>query len=385
VLHRAFRRLFTVLLAAVAVFAAARAVMAATDVDDGPVRVAARPPTLKPSLSRNPPKRTAIDVYAATEHGLSRAVAGDRERVYVPNSESGSIDVIDPATFKVVAQYRVGSYPEHITPSWNMRTLYVDNTYGNSLTVMDPRTGRPTGRVIPVPDPYNLYFTPDGSRAIVVAERDQRLDFRNSRTWRLVKSVAIPAAGPDHLDFSVDGRFLLVSAEFSGEVFRVSTTSMRVTGSLRVGGAPIDVRLSPDGSVFYVANQQLGGVSIVDPKTMRQVAFLRTGNGAHGLAISRDTRFLYVSNRVAGTISVIGLPSRRVVRTWRVGGSPDMMQVSPDGRELWVSNRFDGSVSVVDTRTGRVLHVISVGSSPHGLAFFPQPGRYSIGHNGVYR
>ena len=371
-----------------------RVVVEATDTDDAPgssalVSNAGASPSHDPGTPmphRAPVHRSRpLNVYASTEHRMSPAVAGDPERIYVPNSESGSVDVIDPATFRIVSHFSVGSYPEHITPSWNLRWLYVDNTYGNALTVVDPRTGRPTGRTIPVTDPYNLYFTPDGSKAIVVAERNRRLDFRDPRTWRLIKSVPIPAAGPDHLDFSAGGRFLLVSAEFGGDVFRVSTTSMRVTGSLHVGGAPIDVRLSPDGSVFYVANQGLDGVSVIDARALRRVAFIPTGAGAHGLAVSRDARFLYVSNRLAGSISEVAFASRRVVATWHVGGSPDMMQVSPDGRELWVSNRFDGTVSVIDTRTGHVIHVIPVGSSPHGLAFFPQPGRYSLGHNGVYR
>jgi YVTN family beta-propeller protein len=390
----AFHRFLVLALAVGGLIGGTRVVVEAMDIDDAPGSSGQFPHAgLSPSHDpgspmspRAPAHRPGpANVYASTEHGMSPAVAGDPERVYVPNSESGSVDVIDPATFRVVSHFSVGSYPEHITPSWNLRWLYVDDTYGNALTVVDPRTGRPTGRIIPVTDPYNLYFTPDGSKAIVVAERDRRLDFRDPRSWRLIKSVPIPAAGPDHLDFSGGGRFLLVSAEFSGEVFRVSTTSMKVTGSLRVGGSPIDVRLSPDGSVFYVANQRLDGVSVIDARALRQVAFIPTGTGAHGLAVSRDARFLYVSNRLAGSISVVAFASRRVVATWQVGGSPDMMQVSPDGRELWVSNRFDGTVSAIDMRTGHVIHVIPVGSSPHGLAFFPQPGRYSLGHNGVFR
>ena len=118
---------------------------------------------------------------------------------------------------------------------------------------------------------------------------------------------------------------------------------------------------------------------------MRFLKFIHTGSGAHGFAVSRDTKHLYVSNRLAGSISVIDFATKRVVDTWKVGGSPDMMQVSPDGRQLWVSNRFNSSVSVIDTRTGRVLKTIRVGASPHGLCLFPQPGRYSLGHNGVYR
>jgi YVTN family beta-propeller protein len=134
-----------------------------------------------------------------------------------------------------------------------------------------------------------------------------------------------------------------------------------------------------------VANQDRGGVSVIDPRRMREIAFIRTGAGAHGMAVARDGRSVYVSNRLAGTISVLRFATRSVTRTFHVGGSPDMLQVSPNGKLLWVSNRYDGTVSVVSTRTGQILHTVRVGSSPHGLTFFPQPGRFSIGHNGVYR
>jgi DNA-binding beta-propeller fold protein YncE len=292
--------------------------------------------------------------------------------------------VIDPKTFKIVRHYRVGDVPHHITPSWDMKRLYVDNTGGDSLTVIDPRHGTPS-RKLHIRDPYNLYFTPDGSKAIVVAERYNALDFRNRHTWHLLKTVRIPSSGPDHLDFSADGKFLLISTEFSGRVYRVNVRKMRVTGKVVVGGLPVDVKLSPDGSVFYVANQGLGGVTVIDSRSLHQLKFIRTGLGAHGLCISRNGRRLYVSNRLAGTISVIDLTHRRLVSTWHVGGSPDMMQVSPKGTRLWFSNRFNHSVGVANTRTGRLVHTIQVGDAPHGLTYFPQPGRFSLGHNGVYR
>ena len=315
---------------------------------------------------------------------LRPSVAHLPVRVYVPNSEDRTIAVINPATFRVVKRFRVGLIPHHVTPSWDLRRLYVDNEGSSSLTVLDPRTGKPTATVA-VPFPYNLYFTPDGRKAIVAVERLDRLDFRNPRTWRLLKHVKIPWPGVDHLDFSADGRYLLASTEYGGVVVKVDTVTMKLSGHVNVGGLPVDVRLAPDGSVFYVANQGRGGVSLIDPVTIKEVGFLPTGAGAHGLAISRDTKSLYVSNRVAGTISVISFRARRVMATWRVGGNPDMPQVSPDGRQLWVSNRFDGTVSVVDTRTGRLLHMIPVGLSPHGLCYFPNAGRVSLGHNGVYR
>jgi YVTN family beta-propeller protein len=333
-----------------------------------------------------PRPHTSVNIYAGIRPGhLSPAVRGVPERVYVPNSESGTVTEIDPKTFAVERTFPTGSYDQHITPSWDLRRLYVNNTSSNSLTVLDPRTGRAV-RTIAVPDPYNLYFSPDGSKAIVVAEALGRVDFRDPHTWRLIKSVRIPSPGPDHLDFTANGQAFLISCEFGGEVYRVDTRTMRITGRVHVGGLPIDVKLSPDGTVFYVANQgPSSGVTLISARTLRIVGFIPTGHGAHGLAISRNTRDLYVANRLAGTVSVISFALRRVIATWRVGGSPDMLQVSPDGRELWTSNRFNGTVSVIDTRTGRVIQTIVVGGSPHGLAYFPQPGSHSLGHNGVYR
>jgi YVTN family beta-propeller protein len=339
-----------------------------------------KPSSAPPATPSRPP-----NVYAAiSTRPLRPRVASIPPRVYVPNNYSNTVDVIDPKTFRIMRSFSVGIAPQHVTPSWDLRHLYVGNTYSNTLTVIDPRTARPI-RTIPLPDPYNLYFTPNGRLAIDVAERLQTLFFYDPHTWRPRGSVRIPWSGPDHLDFSRNGRYLLISTEFAGEIVKVNIPERRVVGSVHVGGSPVDVKLAADGSVFYVANQIRGGVSILDPHAMKEIGFIPTGTGAHGFCVSRDGTELYVSNRLGGTISVIRFATNRVVATWRVGGSPDMLQVSADGRFLWVSNRYDASVSVISTRTGRVLHTIAVGNEPHGITLFPQPGRFSIGHNGVYR
>ena len=329
------------------------------------------------------PAPANIYSYTTAPH-LSPAVADVPLRVYVPNSDAASVSVIDPTTMKVVDRFPVGVRPHHVTPSWDLTKLYVNNTEGNSLTVIDPRTGRPTG-TIPVTDPYNLYFTPDGSKAIVVAERYQRLDFYNPQDWTFLKSVSIPWPGVDHADFSADGRYFMASTEFSGQVVKVDTETMTLVGRGTVGSLPIDVKMSPDGRVLYVANQGRHGVSLVDPETMAEIGFLRTGTGAHGLNVSRDATKLFVSNRMEGSLSVIDFATRAVTQTWKVGGSPDMIQVSTDGSQLWASNRFHGSVSVIDTNTGGVIATIPTGAGAHGVSLFPQPGRYNVGHNGVYR
>ena len=325
------------------------------------------------------------DVYEHTRAGdMSPAVAGVPTRVYVPNSENDTVSVIDPTTYAVVDEYRVGRHPQHITPAWDFKTLYTDDDIGNTLTPIDPVSGKPSPP-IPVDDPYNLYFTPDGTRAIVIAERMHRIDFRDPHTWQLIKTVAIPYDGADHADFSADGKTMVISCEFSGWVVRIDVDAMALTGELHIGGQPIDVKLSPDGGSYYVANQKSGGVNVIDAATFEEVRFIKTGAGAHGLYPSRDGLHLYVTNRLAGSVTVLDFWTGKELTTWKTGGSPDMGGVTADGRELWLSGRYDKKVYVLDTRTGDVTHRIDVGRGPHGLAVFPQPGRYSLGHTGNTR
>jgi DNA-binding beta-propeller fold protein YncE len=325
-----------------------------------------------------------INVWAATMGPVSDNLLDVPPRVYVPHENGGDVAVIDPLTRTIVDRYAVGRTPHHVTPAYDLTSLYVNVMGSSRLVQIDPRAGRPI-RSLPVASPYNLYFTLDGALAIVAVEPANRLDFYDAGTWRSIARLPVPASGVDHLDLSADGSYLMVSGEFGGQVVKVDLQRLAVAGVMRVGGFPIDVKLAPAGDLFYVANQGRHGVSVVDPEAMVEVDFLATGRGAHGLAISRDTRYLYVSNRLAGSIAVVDFDSRALVAVWSTGGSPDMLQVSPDGTELWASGRSHGVVYVLDTATGELLDRIRTGAAPHGLTYFPQPGRFCLGHNGVYR
>ena len=342
------------------------------------------------ALSRATRARTAsaVDVYAADGPNMfRRATRRALPRVYVPNSDSNTVDVIDPRRLKIVRQFPVGALPQHVTPAWDLKTLYVLNDEGNSITPIDPRTARP-GRAIPVADPYNLYFTPDGRFAIVVAERLNRLDFSDPHSFRVRHALTVPCRGVDHMDFSAHGGYLLASCEFSGQLIKVDLRRQRVVGTLRLPGhaMPQDVKLAPDGKLFYVADMNANGLWEIDGRRLRVVGFLPTGLGVHGLYPSRNGKLLYATNRSAGTISVISFRTRRVIATWSIpGGSPDMGNVSADGKVLWLSGRYDAEVYAISTRTGRLLARIPVGRGPHGLCVWPQPGRHSLGHTGILR
>jgi YVTN family beta-propeller protein len=379
-----------------------------------------------------PPVVDPSNLYTEAGAGrLSPAVADALSRVYVPNLKSADVYVIDPAKKQVVDRFPVGREPQHIVPSWDLKTLWVTNNglHGveGSLTPIDPRTGKP-GPAITVEDPYNLYFTPDGHSAIVVAERLRRLDFRDPQTMAFQHALLVSdCAGINHADFSIDGKYAIFTCEFrGGGVVKIDIVNRKVVGRLALSrnvaeaapsaetqlasgepnsdtafcgvgpGMPQDIRISPDGKLFYVADMMADGVFLVDGESFKQVGFIPTGVGTHGLYPSRDGTKLYVANRGSndprgrkhgpGSISVIDFATRTVVAHWPIpgGGSPDMGNVSADGKTLWLSGRYDNVVYAIDTTNGAVT-TIPVGSEPHGLTVWPQPGRYSLGHTGNMR
>ena len=372
-----------------------------------------------------PPVVDPKNLYSETTAGkLSPVVANDPPRIYVPHVKSNDVYVIDPSTKTVVDKFKVGINPQHVVPSWDLRTLWVANNAegrkDGSLIPIDPATGKP-GTAIPVDDPYNMYATPDGKSAIVVAEAFKRLDFRDPKTFALQYSIDVPGCGGiNHADFSIDGRFAIFTCEFDGTVAKIDLVARKVLGYTQLilpgkptktvtgldgrdqivctswKGMPQDVRVSPDGKLFFVADMMSGGVYVVDGETFRQIEFIPTGIGAHGLYPARDGRKLYVANRGSnrihgkpkgkGSVSIIDFATRKVEVTWPIpgGGSPDMGNVSADGRTLWLSARFDNVVYAIDTASGSVTS-IPVGREPHGLTVWPQPGRYSLGHTGNLR
>jgi YVTN family beta-propeller protein len=360
----------------------------------------ARPVETVPGM---PPVPDPTNLYSETRADkLSPVIANALPRVYVPNRQGNDVTVIDPATMKVVDRFAVGINPQHVVPSWDLKTLWVTNNAegrpDGSLTPIDPATGKP-GKTILIEDPYNMYFTPDGKSAIVVAEALKRLDFRDPQTMALQYSIDVPQCkGINHADFSIDGRIAIFTCEFQGSLARIDLVNRKVLGYLKLsrGGMPQDIRASPDGSLFFVADMKAGGVFVVDGATFTETAFIRTGIGTHGLYPSRDGTKLYVANRGTphvygppkgkGSVSVIDFATRQVVATWPIpgGGSPDMGNVSVDGKVLWLSGRFDNLVYAIDTTTGEVRS-IRVGKEPHGLTVWPQPGRYSLGHTGNMR
>src|SRR3989454_11771435 len=252
--------------------------------------VAQQPARAVETVPGMPPVVDPSNLYSETrDDKMSAAVASAPPRVYVPNLKSNEVYVIDPATLKVVDRFRVGINPQHVVPSYDLKTLWVTNNAegrtDGSLTPIDPMTGKP-GKSIAVDDPYNMYFTPDGRSAIVVAEALKRLDFRDPQTMTIQSSLSVPqCVGINHADFSIDGRFAIFTCEFHGSLAKIDMAGRKVLGYLKLsrGGMPQDIRVSPDGKVFFVADMRADGIFVIDGETFKEIHFIKTGKGTHGL------------------------------------------------------------------------------------------------------
>jgi DNA-binding beta-propeller fold protein YncE len=332
------------------------------------------------------------NLYSAAGAGkLTDVTKAARPMVYVPHSGSGDVWEIDPATFQVVDKFAAGREVQHVVPAYDLQTLYATDDVGNTITPIDPKTGA-HGNRIPIVDPYNMYFWPDGSVAVSVAEAQKTLVFYDWHTWHEVGRLGLPdCGGLDHADFTADGRVAVFTCEFAGRVAVVDVASRALVRMIdmpvrHTHMGPQDIKLSPDGQRFYIADSDHGGLWVLDGAATRVIGQIPLAAGTHGIYPSRDATKLYVSNRVAGSVSVLDANSGTVVGTWPIpGGSPDMGGVTSDGSQLWLSGRYNREVYVLSTADGHLLARIPVGNGPHGMCVWPQPGRFSLGHTGVTR
>ena len=133
--------------------------------------------------------------------------------MYVPNSLSNTVDVLSQRTGRVLRQFATGALPQHVTPSWDLRTLWVSNDDANELTPIDPRTRRPLAK------------------------------------WR------IPGpASPDMGGVSASGRVLWLSGRYNGEVYAISTRTGRLLHRIRVGSGPHGLCVWPQPGRYSIGH-----------------------------------------------------------------------------------------------------------------------------------
>ena len=310
-------------------------------------------------------------------------------RVYVPNHGSNTVSVIDPATYTVIRTVRVPAGPQHVVPSWDLRTLWVNNDTGNALTPIDPATGtirhgrsRSTTRTTSTsprtevrrgdvrggaPDrlPRRAHHGgPQGRPGRLRRRQPRRLLRRRPVLHRQLRVLRRPAQGRHR---AAAGHRPAAPAEQTR--CRRTSRSPRTArpGTSRTCRAP--------------------GVWILDGDRFTTPTFLPTGDGAHGLYVSRDSKRLLHHQPRRGHDLRARLRHRQAGRQVEDPRPRDARH----GRRL---RGRHGAVAVRPLQRRGLRHrhhdrqarpTIPVGAEPHGLCVWPQPGRYSLGHTGILR
>jgi DNA-binding beta-propeller fold protein YncE len=229
------------------------------------------------------------------------------------------------------------------------------------MLFLDPKTAE-IRRRMPVTDPYQLQFSPDGKFLVVTGLARNQVDVYDAATLRLIKRF--PASSmPSHIAFSPDSSMAYASLQGTNRLAAYDLKRLDVAWTADVGNTPAGV-LWHHGKLL-VANMGTDGIVVVDPLDGRVEQHIRTGRGAHQIFSSPDGKLLWVNNRVDGTTVALDARSLAVLRSYKVPGGPDCIDFAPDGT-LWITQRFIQKVGVLDPATG-VLRSFPVGRSPHGI------------------
>ncbi|MBH9552503.1 YncE family protein [Inhella gelatinilytica] len=295
--------------------------------------------------------------------------------VFVLNSLSASVSVIDRDPWRERTRIPVGKEPHHLYLTPDETSLIVANARADSLTFIDPRTAQVQRVVSGIADPYHLRFSPDMKWFVTAANRLNHVDLYRwkgvhaEQPFELVKRIP-SGRTPSHLFIDNASRTLYASMQDSDELLAVDLASQSVLWKVPVGKTPADIYLTPDERHLLVALTGARSVQIWQLRggePPKLAGHFDTGEGAHSFRSLGDGQHVLVSNRAGNTISKLDLKNWTLVETYPAPDGPDDMDLLTDGRTLLVTSRWAGRLSVIDRQERKVVAQIKVGRSPHGV------------------
>lgn len=290
--------------------------------------------------------------------------------VFLLNSLSASVSVIDPVTWTEIKRLPAGKEPHHLYLTPDEKSLIIANSVGDSLMFVDPLTAEVQRQVSGILDPYQLRFSPDMKWFVTAANRLNHVDIYrwDGSNMTLAKRIA-SSKTPSHLWIDSTSRTVYSTMQDSNELIAIDLATQTLKWRHPTGALPADVFGTPDDKTLLVGLTGGEGVEVYDVSGAqpRLVKTIPTGAGAHSFRALGDKRHVLVSNRVANTISKIDYQSLTVVDSFPGPSGPDDMEVTRDGKFIYLASRWAGKLSVIDMATRKVVHQVSVGKSPHGI------------------
>ncbi|MEY4753336.1 MAG: hypothetical protein RJA44_1011 [Pseudomonadota bacterium] len=321
---------------------------------------------------------------AAAQAPAASAPGGTKPPIFVLNSLDATISVIDANTLTEIRRLPTGKEPHHLYLSPDEKSLLVANAVGDSITLVDPRTGQIQKVMENIVDPYQLRFSPDMKWFVTAANRLNHLDiYRVTRPaaggFELALAKRVPAGKtPSHLYIDSKSTVVYASLQDSDQLTAVDIATQTTRWTVPCGKMPADIFLTADDKTLLVgltgdAVVEAWDVSVNPPKLIKRIP---TAAGSHAFRSWGDKRHVLVSNRVANTINRIDTQTLTVVDTLPGPSGPDDMELSPDRKTLYLASRWAGKMSVIDTETRKVIKQVPVGKSPHGIWTLDHASRF---------
>ncbi|MGA8599350.1 MAG: YncE family protein [Bryobacteraceae bacterium] len=311
--------------------------------------------------------------FARAESGSS----GRPQRLYVTNSLGNDITVIDLHTFQVVQDIKVGAQVHGICAPADGSRFFTTIESEHNLKIVDTKTGKILS-VIPLTGrPNQCAATPDGRYVGVPIRDGNSVDIVDIELKKVVK--VLPVKVPHNCYNTGTNHDMYVSSMGGDEIDRIDLRTMTYSENIPVGGVPRPYAVSTDEKTLYVALSDFHGfaiASIPQGKIIERVDLppappsqcpLEPNTPTHGLDLSPDNRQLWVTSLADDLVYVYDTRTKKLLGKVSTGKCPNWIAMSLDGKYCCVSNSGSDDCSIIDTRTRKEVARVKVGKGPKRL------------------
>jgi YVTN family beta-propeller protein len=300
-------------------------------------------------------------------------------RIYQTNSAGDAVDIIDPATNKVVMQVKDIEVPHGVTFSPDGTRAYISCEADNTLWVTDTKNGKLISKVSLSGHPNNLSTSKDGKRVFVsIATAPGAVDVIDTVAMKNIKTI--PIQGRAHNTYvTPDGKFVVAGSEAGKSISVIDELTLEPLWNVIFdeGVRPMAFEAGANGSTsrIFVQLTNLHGFAVVDFKTHKEVkrvilpdqpvrGQVHSGAPSHGMGVAPDGKTLWVNSSRAAGVFAYSLPDLNLLGYVPTASTPDWLTFTPDSKTVYVANAGVNYVSAVDTKAMNELGRIQVGEVP---------------------
>jgi YVTN family beta-propeller protein len=306
-----------------------------------------------------------------------------RQKLYVTNSAGDDVTVIDVATNKPIGRIEVGPHPHGIAAPAAQDVIYVTiegrgRDKPGELLWIDPRTDKVTRRMDIGPEPNQLAVTPDGKFAYVPVN-DGHYEVIDLAGGKILERIFVGSGSRPHNTIcSADGKHMYLAPMGSPKkVFVVDTSTHKVLRDIPLSNVVRPIAVSADEKRLYANVDGWVGIEVADlaeKKNQRVPVELtadqkKVASRSHGIGIRPDGKEVWTCDVEHFLVQVFDVTGDKPKQTHTIpiGSQVYWLTFRPDGKVCYVSARGASAVAAVDTATKEIVARIQVGKEPKRL------------------